>query len=59
VAALGIRHQHNSVSDVVTISVGVSAHTPPNGVDLDALLLDADQALYRAKARGRNGVQLA
>ncbi|HEY0438623.1 MAG TPA: GGDEF domain-containing protein [Xanthobacteraceae bacterium] len=41
-----------------TISVGVAIMADPDQ-DLAALLAQADQALYRAKARGRNRVQLA
>ena len=36
----------------VTVSLGVAAETAPS--DLDRLLVRADEALYRAKRRGRN-----
>ena len=41
-----------------TISAGV-AHSNRAGLDLDSLVRDADEALYRAKNRGRNQVSLA
>lgn len=41
-----------------TVSAGV-AHSLTAGLDLDALVHDADGALYRAKERGRNQVSLA
>ncbi len=41
-----------------TISAGV-AHSNRAGLDLDSLVRDADEALYRAKGRGRNQVSLA
>ena len=41
----------------VTLSFGVAACTP--GTDLDACLREADAALYRAKAAGRNRVMAA
>jgi diguanylate cyclase (GGDEF)-like protein len=40
-----------------TVSVGVAAG--PAGVELDALLVAADAALYTAKRRGRNCVEVA
>ncbi len=42
----------------ITISLGVSTY-PVHGEDADALVRRADEALYEAKARGRNQVVLA
>jgi diguanylate cyclase (GGDEF)-like protein/PAS domain S-box-containing protein len=41
----------------MTTSVGISLY-PEDGADADALLRNADIALYRAKERGRNNFQL-
>ena len=41
----------------VTISVGVATTSIPNRQDMEALLCAADEALYRAKAAGRNRVE--
>jgi two-component system cell cycle response regulator len=43
----------------VTLSLGVAASEPVTEVDPDLLLHAADTALYRAKSRGRNCVELA
>jgi len=40
----------------VTCSIGVSYRSRPSAADVDALIREADQALYRAKDRGRNSV---
>ncbi|MGZ5118636.1 MAG: GGDEF domain-containing protein [Burkholderiales bacterium] len=48
-----------AVGDVeITVSLGVGVATKGQATSLDALLLGADQALYRAKSRGRNRVEL-
>ncbi|MDY0309037.1 MAG: diguanylate cyclase [Castellaniella sp.] len=38
----------------ITVSIGVVHHRQGQSADLDQLLLQADQALYRAKRQGRN-----
>ncbi len=43
---------------IVSVSMGV-AHYPDDGDDLDHLLHAADEALYRAKAAGRNKIIMA
>ena len=58
VAAL--REYHANRVLAVTVSAGVATWTPPggpDGSDAEALLKRADEALYRAKAAGRNRVE--
>ena len=54
---LKIEHKHSPVSCYVTISIGVAATVPDKNSSPKDLLLEADKALYRAKAVGRNRVQ--
>jgi len=56
VAALELPHPDNPPADVVTISGGVAAIEASNQLTVNEWLRRADQALYRAKATGRNRV---
>jgi diguanylate cyclase (GGDEF)-like protein len=49
--------QHGAFSVQITLSAGISAF-PDNGADVEILLHRADEALYRAKASGRNRVEV-
>src|SRR6185503_4562185 len=55
VAARAIRHDRAEVQ--LTVSIGVAAHR--GATSLAKLTEQADAALYRAKAAGRNRVELA
>ncbi|MFO0761754.1 MAG: diguanylate cyclase [Byssovorax sp.] len=55
VMALGLPHSGNA-EGVVTISAGVAVMVPGEAPPWDDWLKRADQALYRAKAEGRNRV---
>lgn len=46
--------EHNEDVFSVTISAGIASSIPCNGARSDSLLNQADKALYRAKAHGRN-----
>jgi len=54
VRALAIPHRMSSVSDAVTVSLGVATLMPDKGGSPEALVRCADDALYQAKKDGRN-----
>lgn len=56
VRALGIAHRASQAASVVTLSVGVASVVPEEGVAPEVVLRSADEALYRAKAGGRDRV---
>lgn len=56
VEGLGLPHEARKEPKVVTISVGVAAAGSGGRETADALLKQADEALYRAKESGRNRV---
>jgi diguanylate cyclase (GGDEF)-like protein len=55
-AQLALPHPASSVAPAVTLSLGVATRIAGNGEKAEELLHDADQALYRAKAEGRNRI---
>ncbi len=56
VMKLKFLHPESEVSDVVTVSIGVSSRVPEPGESKEELIKTADLAMYRAKAMGRNCV---
>lgn len=53
---LEISHEKSSVSDYITISLGITVYQGETEINKDELLVVADQALYRAKELGRNQI---
>jgi diguanylate cyclase (GGDEF)-like protein len=53
---LFIPHTRSSTGDYVTVSFGVSTLIPGDDTSPDALIANADEALYKAKESGRNKV---
>jgi diguanylate cyclase (GGDEF)-like protein len=58
VVSLGLPHADNETGKV-SISVGIAMMTPDAGTSIADLLRAADEALYQAKAQGRNRVVVA
>ncbi len=56
VESLQLPYKTSAISDYVTISVGVATYYGAEHKSLKALLKAADQALYTAKAQGKNRV---
>ena len=56
---LRIEHREGGPRGVLTVSVGIAAFTPGREVTGSRLLAEADDALYEAKAAGRNTVVAA
>ena len=54
---LRIEHAKSTVSDLVSVSIGISAIIPQQGTDPKILIGAADQALYKAKEDGRDRVK--
>jgi diguanylate cyclase (GGDEF)-like protein len=56
ITAMAIVHE-GSPYHIVTASIGAASAHPARGSESNALLEAADQALYRAKAAGRNAIR--
>ncbi len=57
VESKALPHSQSKVSDVVTLSVGVSTIIPNKTSSPEELIKQADKALYLAKSKGRNNVK--
>jgi diguanylate cyclase (GGDEF)-like protein len=58
IEAAGMNHPDNPPYGVVTASAGAVTLSQLNCVDIDLALHDADEALYVAKSRGRNRLEI-
>ena len=58
VKALNIDHSGSSVSTHVTLSIGITRLIPDEDLSMDLLIKTADEALYQAKRKGRNRMEL-
>ncbi len=59
VSAEGILHGDSPTAAHLTVSAGVAAGVPVPGTEAGSLVAEADAALYRAKAAGRNRVEVS
>jgi len=59
VHAAALAHESSTVAPVVTVSIGVASMVPTESNTFSTLIRMADQALYRAKASGRDRVVAA
>jgi diguanylate cyclase (GGDEF)-like protein len=57
VRSLGISHHKSSISELVTISLGVATVIPTEWLSVSDLITVADQALYMAKLEGRDRIK--
>ena len=55
---LAIAHQDSKISNIVTISLGISCQIPGKDSSSSLLIKQADLALFEAKKRGRNQLVL-
>ncbi len=54
---LKIPHENSTISDYITVSMGIHSCIPDKNNSIRELILHADQALYEAKNAGRNQIK--
>lgn len=54
IRSLRLPHEGSKISQYVTLSLGVACHVPQANLSCEALIADADAALYEAKRTGRD-----
>lgn len=54
ISQLNLPHDHSTIAQFVTLSLGITAQVPNSASSTQALIAQADQALYIAKQTGRN-----
>lgn len=52
-----IPHKRSTITEIVTVSVGVGSATPSRNCKPEAIIKMADNMLYKAKNNGRNQIQ--
>jgi diguanylate cyclase (GGDEF)-like protein len=58
VRELKLPHQKSQVSPFVTMSFGLASVVPSDDLEPDVVLIHADRALYQAKAKGRDRIEI-
>ncbi|MDD2780728.1 diguanylate cyclase [Sulfuricurvum sp.] len=56
IRALNIVHEYSDAASYVTVSIGLAFQEPQDFITKEELLKQADDALYKAKANGRNQI---
>lgn len=57
IVKLALEHNSSLIASIVTLSIGVTTLVPDKDTSISIIIKNADEALYSAKAAGRNNVQ--
>ncbi|WP_338447831.1 diguanylate cyclase [Niallia oryzisoli] len=58
ISVMKIPHESSPISSFITVSIGVSTMVPTTASKPEELILKTDKALYTAKKKGRNRVEI-